>query len=333
MPSNEGSIGLFQVEENPDPAIHQELAHESYIHQLPSFDPYAQNNNDPALPLEFDGKQSDKTRILLSCHDNKCKWCIRATRCNNTEMFKVTRYINTHTCSLDELQIDHRQATSSFISNTIRRKYKKSVKVVYAPNNIIEDMKEEYGIDVSYRKAWKAKELALEYMQDEPDDSYQELPAFLYMVTKTNPGSRTDVKTNSENWFLYMFMAFGALILGWMHCRPVVVVDGTLLKCIHGGSLLTACAKDTNDQIFPLAFRTGDSENDESWDYFFKHLRDSYGERDGLWIISNRHKSTHKNAAKWFPNAMLGYYKYHLTLNLKNRFPSVARALTRVGYI
>ena len=60
-------------------------------------------------------------------------------------MFKVTRYISIHTCSLDELQNDQRQATSNFMSNTIKRKYKQSGKAVYAPNNIIEDMKEEYG--------------------------------------------------------------------------------------------------------------------------------------------------------------------------------------------
>ena len=72
----------------------------------------------------------------------------------------------------------------------------------------------ETGTYVSYQKAWKAREIALDYMRGEPDDSYQELPAFLNMVTKTNPGSRIDVKTDSENRFLYMFMAFGASIQG-----------------------------------------------------------------------------------------------------------------------
>lgn len=92
---------------------------------------------------------------------------------------------------------------------------------------------------------------------------------------------------------------------------------------------MTACAKDANDQIFPLAFGIGDSENGESWDYFLKQLGESYGERDGLWIVLDRHKSIHKKAAKWHPNVTLGYCNYHWTLNLKSRFPSVARALTK----
>lgn len=73
MPSNEGGNDLFQVEENPDPAIHQELAHESYINQQPSFDPHAQNINNPALPLEFDRKQSENFPIQKKQHKRKKK--------------------------------------------------------------------------------------------------------------------------------------------------------------------------------------------------------------------------------------------------------------------
>lgn len=109
-----------------------------------------------------------------------------------------------------------------------------------------------------------------------------------------------------------MFIALGASIKGWQHCRPVIIVDGTFLECKRGGSLLCACAKDTENQIFLQAFGIGDSENNDSWDYFFKMLRESYGEREDMWIVSDRHPSIHKGAEKWFPKALLGYCNLYL---------------------
>ena len=48
---------------------------------------------------------------------------------------------------------------------------------------------------------------------------------------------------------------------------------------------------------------------------------------EGLWIVSDRHQSIHNMATKWYPNTLLGYYNYHLTQNVKNRFPRHATEL------
>lgn len=90
--------------------------------------------------------------------------------------------------------------------------------------------------------------------------------------------------------------------------------------------MLCACARDAENQIFPLAFGTGDSENNDSCDYFFKMLRESYSEREDMWIVSDRHPSIHKGVEKWFPKA-LGYCNFHFIKNLKNNFLSIAKAL------
>lgn len=106
--------------------------------------------------------------------------------------------------------------------------------------------------------AWRARELAVKSMRGQAEESYAELAPFLHTVKKTNLGIVTDIVYDTDGKFRYMFMVLAASIKGWEHCRPVIVVDGTFLKCKHGGSLLCACAEDAENQIFPLAFGTGD---------------------------------------------------------------------------
>ena len=131
-----------------------------------------------------------------------------------------------------------------------------NIKIVYTPSDIISDMKKEYGISINYMQAYRSKEKALEYIRGKPEESYQLLPSFLYMIQKINPGSIVELKTNQDSTFLYAFMALYASIDGWQHCIPIIVVDGTFLKSKFGGTLLTAATQDTSGKIsfFLVAF-------------------------------------------------------------------------------
>ena len=86
-------------------------------------------------------------------------------------------------------------------------------------------------------------------------------------------------------------MALGASLQGWSYCRPVIVIDATFLKGYYGGTLFTACTQDANNNIFVLAFGIGDNENNNSWEWFLHMLKESYGQREHLCIISYRHQS------------------------------------------
>ncbi|XP_062080334.1 uncharacterized protein LOC133785092 [Humulus lupulus] len=76
-----------------------------------------------------------------------------------------------------------------------------------------------------------------------------------------------------------MYLAFANSIKGWKHCRPVIVIDQTYLKTSFGGTLFTASTIDSNNNIFPLAFGIGNSENDSSWLVFHKAKGDIWRKR------------------------------------------------------
>ena len=92
----------------------------------------------------------------------------------------------------------------------------------------------------------------------------------------------------------------------------VVAVDGTFLKAKYSGNLFIIACKDGNNQIYPLTFKIGDSENDASWEWFLQKLHDAIGHIDDLFVISNRHGSIKKAVHKVFPHAMHGVCTYHI---------------------
>ncbi|XP_062116829.1 uncharacterized protein LOC133830775 [Humulus lupulus] len=147
------------------------------------------------------------------------------------------------------------------------------------------------------------------------------------MTQKCNLETVVDLVTDEDKRFKYLFFAIGASIKGWQHCTPILVADGTFLTNPHGGTLLIASAQNANRHIFPLAFAVVDSENDESWDWFFHKLKESYGERQGQCILSYRHESIAKAAQASFPSLMHEVCCYHLLKNIKTKLKKKGEAL------
>lgn len=75
-------------------------------------------------------------------------------------------------------------------------------------------------------------------------------------------------------------------------CRPVVGVDGCHLKGCFPGILLVAVAKDGNNTIYPIAWAVVETENKESWAWFFDLLLNDleFYDGEGLTIMSDRQK-------------------------------------------
>ncbi|XP_055960976.1 uncharacterized protein LOC126672216 [Mercurialis annua] len=274
---------------------------------------YAINNH-----FQFRSYKSCKIEYIAICNEHGCDWRLRASRNKKSTAFVVRKFNNVHSCKVGERMANKRQATSNLIGHFIKNKYS-NVKTVYTPADIIRDMKNEYGVDLAYQTAWRSKEKGLELTRGHPAESYQLLPSYLHALKTTNPGSVAELET-IEKRFLYVFISLNASIKGWGFCKPVMVVDGTFLKVAYGGTLLTAATQDAANKIFPLAFCVVDSENDDSWEWFFKKIRETFGMREGMCIISDRHKSIENAIEKIYPEANHGICTYHLFNNVKARY-------------
>ncbi|KAK1402912.1 hypothetical protein POM88_002517 [Heracleum sosnowskyi] len=195
-----------------------------------------------------------------------------------------------------------------------------NIKTKYTVADIMREMKDDHKVQVTYGKAWRSKEKDLELMRGNATKSYHELFYYLYMLHSSNPGSTVITKQDEDECFRYVFVALYASMKRWIHCIPLVIVDGTFLKLVHGGTLLVAATQDAGGRIFPMAFCVVDSENDLAWEWFFDKFRQAYGLREDMTIISDHHESIIKAASKVYPEVPHVFCIFHLLNNMKSKF-------------
>ncbi|CAA3004504.1 FAR1-RELATED SEQUENCE 5-like [Olea europaea subsp. europaea] len=282
--------------------------------------------------FQFKVKRSTRRVLHVVCVDPKCKWTVRATKLERNDRFVVKRYDASHTCSPETVQGDHRQASSCVVGECVKRKYQLRSCSSIKPHDIINEMRQTYGVTITYERAWRARECALESLRGSYEEAYYLLAKYTYMLNKMNPGSVVALETEENNKFKYFFMCLAASIQGWQNCRPVILVDGNFLKLKYGGTLFTACAKDGNEQIFPLAFGIGDPEDAAAWEWFFVKLKEAIADREELVIISSFDKSICKAIEKVYPNADHGICTHHLLNNLKVNFRKAGKEMPTYFY-
>ena len=99
---------------------------------------------------------------------------------------------------------------------------------------------------------------------------YGKFMDYAEMIRLNDKGSRVILQTemedeNAQPRFKRMYIGYNAQKVGFLGgCRPIIGLDGCHLKGRFGGQILSAIARDTNDNIFPVAFAVVEQENKDS---------------------------------------------------------------------
>ncbi|KAI9185427.1 hypothetical protein LWI28_007152 [Acer negundo] len=271
--------------------------------------------------FEWKVKRSNKTTLHPVCIIDDCTWKLRAVRRDEGTYFQVRSFVNEHSCPLEEIHRRHRQASAVIIGEVVAPRFQQHDSRLMRPKDVIADMKTMYGIQIMYSKAHDALQYALSLTYGTHEEAFQLLPSFAYVLEQQNPGTITDLQCTDDDKFLYFFMSLGSSIRGFRRCiRPVIAVDGTHLKGRFGGTMFVATAQDGNEQVYPIAFGYGDSENNLSWEWFLECLRGALGNIDDLVFISDHHPSIEAGISKVFPYATHTICCWHFGENMKKRF-------------
>ncbi|GMI84423.1 MUSTANG 7 [Hibiscus trionum] len=199
------------------------------------------------------------------------------------------------------------------------------------------DIKREYGMDLNYHQAWRAKEIAMEQLQGSYKDVYSQLPFFCDMITETNPGSLATFATKEDSTFHRLFISFHASWSGFVQgCRPLLFLDSTPLKSKYQGMLLTATAADGDDSVFPVAFAVVDAENNDNWHWFLLQLKSAVSTSCSLTFIAARQKGLRESILEIFKGSYHGYcLRYlaeELVRDLKGKFSHEVKS-TMIEYL
>ncbi|KAH6769872.1 hypothetical protein C2S52_014675 [Perilla frutescens var. hirtella] len=252
---------------------------------------------------------------MVICKENEtCPFKLVAS--SKGGLWMVTKLEDNHTCWLDLTRNAPRKLSSRVIANLFKKRILDEGSIL-KPRAMIAEILWEYGIDVEYSVALRARNLAIEMVYGSHDQSFTVLPAYLEMLKRSNPDTVYDLETDGDDRFMYTFVALGVCRVAFSVCmRPVIAIDGTHLEGKTKGILFVAVTKDGNEQCFPLAIGVGPIENDAAWTWFMERFKRAFGDRDDLVIVSDQHVSIKNVVKAVYPTAVHRLCYYHIAKNL-----------------
>ncbi|XP_016747576.2 uncharacterized protein [Gossypium hirsutum] len=261
------------------------------------------------LSIDYKVVKSTPTLYVGECWraDDGCGWRVRAAFIQRTQQWQIQKLEGRHTCTVARMSQDHRKLGAKSICNCIMPLVK-DIPIILVSALII-DMQTRFQYRVSYRKAWWAKQMAMQQLYGDWDESYNELQSWISAMVEYVPGTVVDLQT------LYYRGPNGQLELG---------------KRI----LLIAVAQDGNGNVLPIVFAIVESENSESWAYFIRNLRIHVVKQDNICIISDRSKglvaAIRQSEVPW----RSVYCIRHIAVNFHNEYKNRdwRKRIVNIGY-
>ncbi|XP_058774772.1 uncharacterized protein LOC131649041 [Vicia villosa] len=229
-------------------------------------------------------------RVRVECKA-KCGFLMLCSKVGHKHTYAIKTIKETHTCAR---VLDNKTANSKWVAKAVVKKMQTYDNLRIC--DIIQDMRQNYGVGITVGRAWKAKMIARQMIEGDADKQYSNLWRYAAELHRVSAGNT--VKINIERPSPSIQPRFGSFYFyfegckKWFinGCRPFIGVDGCHLKTKYGGQLLIAVGRDPNDQYFPLAFGVVETETKESWKWFIQLLMEDIGIEKRYVFISDQQK-------------------------------------------
>nr|CAE01805.2 OSJNBa0039K24.24 [Oryza sativa Japonica Group] len=246
-----------------------------------------------SLQREFRVVKSTNYVYEVRCMKEDCPWRVHAYKGKWNDYWKVS-IVTEHKCYLQGVEKYHRNITSAFVASEM---YSSVVgNIGFEPKSIIRHIENKFKYTISYAKAWRAKQKIIEMRYGTFEASYDNLPRLLATIAQRNNNTYYDLHTftsvddRTKSVLQRAFFSLGACINAFVHCRPVLCIDGTFMTGKYRGQILTAIGCYGNNQVLPMAFAFVESENTESWYWFLERVHIAVVRmRPNVCLIHDRH--------------------------------------------
>ncbi|KAL0310322.1 UNVERIFIED_CONTAM: hypothetical protein Scaly_2939100 [Sesamum calycinum] len=112
-----------------------------------------------------------------------CNWMLQAGFKAKMKLFKITKYVGPHTCLMNEISIDHRNLGKSMIATHLLGMVHQDP--AYDIKYVQQNVKDRFGFDISYHKAWHALKAAREEVYGTWESSVRKLPKYMAALQKS----------------------------------------------------------------------------------------------------------------------------------------------------
>jgi zinc finger SWIM domain-containing protein 3 len=152
---------------------------------------------------------STPTRCKIACKDRDCGWGLRASIVANTSIFRICSVEREDDCYGLHHE-SNKEVTALFLSQYIVEKLKDQPGYL----DIVKDVKHDWGIKITYSKAYRAKDEASTKINGTQRYSYSLLPKYCKGIEENNPGSLAHLET-TESKFKEIFICYSASAEGF----------------------------------------------------------------------------------------------------------------------
>ncbi|XP_057756464.1 uncharacterized protein LOC130975741 [Arachis stenosperma] len=268
--------------------------------------------------------ESEPTTFYAKCvqYGQSCDWLIKVSIMRRKYCWEIRRYNDSHTCTRATISQDHSKLDSDTITEAIKPLVETDSSIKVRP--VIADIQSKFNYTISYRKAWLAKQKAVEKIFGGWEASYEALPTWFETMVKKEPSAAVEYETLS--------------CYRMDELAQDVRVDGTHLYKKYKGVLLVAVSQYGNNNIVPIAFALVEGETSDAWFFFLRHLRTHVVTKVGVGLISNRHESIRSTVFRcdgaWEPpRAIYMFCIRHIASNFLKKFkaPFMQKLVVNIG--
>lgn len=182
-------------------------------------------------------KTSTPTKYSVKCRTPNCTFYVHALK-PKYEMHWIASNVVQHSCQLQNLGRKHRNLTASLVASDMYSEIinKRDLECSWIQKSVAKKFK----YDVTYQKAWQAKQMALEKRWGSYEVSYCNLSRVLEVLKERNPGTYTAFKQTEHSSeqpriFRRAFLSLGSCIESFKQCRPLLCIDGAFLTGKYKG--------------------------------------------------------------------------------------------------
>ncbi|XP_023743563.2 uncharacterized protein LOC111891725 [Lactuca sativa] len=229
--------------------------------------------------------KNDTRRLLVKCCDGKCTFRLWGSWMSEDKSFQIKSLISEHNCAKNFKFGSI--VTYKWIGTHFKHQFYNNQKM--SVQMLREEVKTNFGINVSMSRCRRAKKYALSLVEGTIAENYARLWSYGEEIRRSNPGSTVKICVDS-------------------------MPDGELL-CVVG--------RDANNGIFPIAWAVVSVENKENWKWLLKSLSEDlqcWNDGNGLVLISDQHKGLIEAVKEVFPAAENRQCARHIYANFRKTF-------------
>jgi hypothetical protein len=279
--------------------------------------------------FSFRVPHKDIKRARYRCTNKECPWTVNAhlNKENKNEVI-IDKVISEHTCIGDTQSKRGAASCQEWIQKVIARHM--DVKPTTPIREIQSMIRIQYAENVQYKVCQVARlglqggDLAAHRL------SFELLPAYIELLRRKASRSHTHLEIDSRtNRFIRVFICPHQSRGSWLHLRRFIAADGTFLKGRFIQQLLLAVGIDANGNTLILAWAVVESENEDSWRYFFHHLITAIPEisEEPTVFISDRDKGLGAADDELGENIIRAICAQHLKDNFTIKFSRTLKPL------